>query len=100
LACGALSVVNFDLDAEDECAVAVDDLLATEAGRLFVDRAQLVLASFSLTSENAAAVAQICRRLAGILLALELAAARLTALGLDQITDSAGPALSQSFPDQ
>jgi len=57
----------------------------SEAVRLFVDRATAVLSTFELTDANAAAVAAICRRLDGIPLALELAAARLRTLGLDQL---------------
>jgi len=51
-----------------------------EAVRLFVDRAGLVDPGFELTSENAPAVASICRRLDGIPLAIELAAARTRSL--------------------
>jgi predicted ATPase/class 3 adenylate cyclase len=51
-----------------------------EAVRLFVDRAGLVDPGFDLTSENAPAVASICRRLDGIPLAIELAAARTRSL--------------------
>jgi tetratricopeptide (TPR) repeat protein len=47
-----------------------------ESVQLFVERASTVNPKFNLTEENAADVAQICRRLAGIPLALELAAAR------------------------
>jgi predicted ATPase len=85
-----LSVVDLDGDDGQDRGLASADVLASEAGRLFVDRAQLVQASFTLTSDNAAAVAQICRRLDGIPLALELAAARLMTLSLDQIADRLG----------
>jgi predicted ATPase/class 3 adenylate cyclase len=50
---------------------------SADAVRLLVDRARATRADFTTTTENAAALAQICRRLDGIPLALELAAARL-----------------------
>jgi predicted ATPase/DNA-binding SARP family transcriptional activator len=53
--------------------------------RLFVDRASAVLAGFALTESNATAMAAICARLAGIPLALELAAAQVRALSVTQI---------------
>jgi predicted ATPase/DNA-binding SARP family transcriptional activator len=53
--------------------------------RLFVDRASTVLPGFALVEPNAAAVAAICARLAGIPLAVELAAARVRALSVSQI---------------
>jgi non-specific serine/threonine protein kinase len=56
----------------------VEGLLEYEAVRLFVERGQAVAPAFALAPENAAAVAEVCRRLDGIPLALELAAARLT----------------------
>jgi predicted ATPase/DNA-binding SARP family transcriptional activator len=66
---------------------ALDRLIAYEAVRLFVDRAADAQPGFSLSDDNVAAVTQICRRLDGIPLALELAAARMRALTIDQIAD-------------
>ncbi|MGA5068973.1 AfsR/SARP family transcriptional regulator [Streptomyces exfoliatus] len=57
------------------------DLERSGAVRLFVARATAAAQDFSLTAENAEAVAAICRRLDGIPLALELAATRLKVLG-------------------
>ncbi len=61
------------------------DLDAFDACRLFVERARAVQPDFSVTERNARAVAQVCRRLDGIPLALELAAARVRALPVEQI---------------
>jgi predicted ATPase/class 3 adenylate cyclase len=62
-----------------------DQVVAAEAVRLFVDRARAVMPSFSLTPSDAAAVVEICRRLDGIPLAIELAAARVTHLSVQEI---------------
>jgi len=59
--------------------------LATEAVELFADRAQRARPGFAITAENGEAVAEICRRLDGIPLALELAAARLRAFSPSEV---------------
>ena len=56
-----------------------------EAVRLFIDRALAVSPGFAVTNENAPSVAEICHRLDGIPLALELAAARIRVLSPEQI---------------
>ncbi len=62
--------------------------LAGEAVELFAERARLIQADFTMTDDNIAAVAEICRRLDGIPLAIELAAARVRALSPVDIVDS------------
>lgn len=67
---------------------ATDDLEAmnaSEAVRLFVDRARLVIPELVLDRQNAGAIADICRRLDGIALAIELAAARAVMLSFEEI---------------
>jgi predicted ATPase len=56
-----------------------------EAVRLFTDRAGMVVPGFELTADNAPAVASLCRRLDGIPLAIELAAARMRSLTPQQL---------------
>ena len=61
------------------------DLTQIEAVRLFVERARSAQPKFAVSEHNAAAIAQICQRLDGIPLAIELAAARVKVLSAEQI---------------
>ena len=63
-----------------ESLPAAERLTEYGAVRLFVDRARAIKPDFSLTEENAGAVAEICERLDGLPLAIELAAARIKLL--------------------
>jgi len=62
-----------------------ETLSKLESVRLFTERAQSVLPSFAVTDNNASAIAQICRRVDGMPLGIELAAARMTTLSPQQI---------------
>ena len=77
----SLPPTNFNAEGENSAALLLDYASA----RLFVARAQAMLPTFVLTPAEIQAVAQICRRLEGIPLALELAAARLRSLSATQI---------------
>lgn len=63
----------------------LEALLQYDAVRLFVERAQGISPAFGLTLENAPAVFEICRRLDGLPLALELASARVNVLTVQDI---------------
>ena len=66
--------------------VTLAELTRHEAVRLFIDRATASQPAFKVTEKNAAAVADICHRLDGIPLAIELAAARTRALSVEAIS--------------
>jgi predicted ATPase len=67
--------------------ISIDTITQYTAVRLFIERATQALGTFSLTNANAPVVAQICYRLDGIPLAIELAAARVKVLRVEQIAE-------------
>jgi predicted ATPase/DNA-binding SARP family transcriptional activator len=69
-------------------------LFRLEAVQLFVERAWLIVPSFKLNAKTAGPVTEICRRLDGIPLGLELAAARLAHFTVDELADRLGDALT------
>ena len=66
-------------------SVHVDALVDSEATQLFIERASAVDPGFAPTPDNSGSIARICRRLDGIPLAIELAAARVVVLSPEQI---------------
>lgn len=68
-------------------ATGIDEIAACESVQLFIERAQSARPAFTFSERNAPAVAEICRRLDGIPLAIELAAARVRALAVDQVLE-------------
>jgi non-specific serine/threonine protein kinase len=70
---------------DPDSGVTLDELHRFEAVRLFLDRAGLSDPGFELTGANASAIRQLCERLDGIPLALELAAAHVGLLSLDEL---------------
>ena len=66
---------------------SIEQLSQYEAIRLFIECATLVQSHYQLTKENAPIIAQICSRLDGIPLAIELAAARVNMLTVEQIAE-------------
>jgi predicted ATPase len=71
------------LRAEGEQVFSLQPLAASDAAQLFCERARAVDASFDPSERNAEAVADICQRLDGIPLAIEMAAVQAPALGCD-----------------
>jgi hypothetical protein len=69
---------------DEDCAL--DGLLSSEAVALFTDRTRAVEPDFEITAQNAGAVTQICRRLDGMPLAIELAASRVKSMAVQELS--------------
>jgi predicted ATPase/DNA-binding CsgD family transcriptional regulator len=82
---GEATFVVAGLPVPDPGASSASTVAAADAARLFEVRARQVAADFRIDDDNASAVAEICRRLDGIPLAIELAAARVRVLAPGQI---------------
>ncbi len=78
-----LRVPTLQLPATDATAVA--DALECEATQLFTERARSVRPEFTLTTENVHTVIDLCRRLNGLPLAIELAAARVSMFSVEEL---------------
>lgn len=95
-ACPELTVVTTSrasLNVPGELSWRVPPLAVSDAVRLFADRATKARDGFRLTDDNHDTVAEICARLDGVPLAIELAAARARAMTPRQILDGLGDAL-------
>jgi predicted ATPase/class 3 adenylate cyclase len=88
LSCPAIGTIGFG--GFEEGPVDLGAAGGTEAVRLFVERAAAVDPGFTLGQGNVAAISEICRRLDGIPLAIELAAARVSAMSPDDIAKRLG----------
>ena len=80
----AWPVPSLSLPAAQE-TIAIKSSNRYESVRLFVDRANLIQPELHLTEQNSNAIVQICRRLSGMPLAIELAAARVKIMSVDEI---------------
>ncbi|HVT12486.1 MAG TPA: tetratricopeptide repeat protein [Fimbriimonadaceae bacterium] len=75
------------LDVPDEATANPDSVWSCEASRLFLERASQTGQEISLDDESARNLARLCRRLDGIPLAIELAAARTRSMSIDKVVE-------------
>ena len=78
------------LSLPDPGESTVEGLLLSDAAHLFVERVDAAMPGFNLSKDDIRLVVEICQRLDGVPLALELAAARARSLGLRQLTSLLG----------
>jgi non-specific serine/threonine protein kinase len=78
---------------ESRDTTTLEALPQADAVRLFIERACALAPGFTITEHNAHAIAQVCQRLEGIPLALELAAARVPVLSVELIAERVDDAL-------
>jgi predicted ATPase len=81
------------MQTPDESVLSPEQLSSFDRAALFVARAQSARADFEITPHNAAHVAEICRKLDGIPLALELAAAQVADMSVVEVLDGLRPSL-------
>jgi predicted ATPase len=81
----AWPVPALPLPASGDRSIGLEEALRSDAVRLFVERARTAAPALRLTDADAPTLVSLCRRLDGMPLALELAAARLRVLSLDQV---------------
>ena len=86
----AWSVPPLSLPADPERLPPLEELRQYEAIRLFIERARFSQPRFAMTDQNAEVVTQICQRLDGLPLVIELAAARVKMLSVEQINTRLG----------
>jgi predicted ATPase/DNA-binding CsgD family transcriptional regulator len=92
-----LPVPGFETEVNRQNGQLVSELMEYDAIHLFVDRARACAPNFRLTTENASAVVEICQRLDGLPLALELAGARVNILTVQEIAERLASGSNNGF---